>query len=107
MSGDAYIGEINSINSALKQYGKSCRELRKQRKLAVERLYSWMKSNRLDEFKTYKLDKIAPKPQVQRKKAKEKKEDAIRLFIETGIADPEGYWDAFQKTQKHVPVENE
>ena len=35
----------------------------------------------------------------QAKKAKDKKQDAIRLFAEAGIPDPVSFWDDFQSTQ--------
>lgn len=107
MSGKSYISEIDSITKSLRQYSKSSKELRKQKALAIERLYHWMKNHQLEEYEGYKLEKIAPKPKNLRKKAKEKREDALRLFSEVGINDPEEFWEAFQRTQKPAPPEED
>jgi len=102
-NGEGYIRQISSIDEALKRLNAETKALRTQRTLTKQRLYEWMKSRRLDEYQGYNIDKIVPKPKIPRKKAKEKKEDAMRLFKDIGVDDPEELWVAFQNTQKHVP----
>jgi len=97
---DGYVRQIKSIDEALKRLNDQTRTLRKQRQFAKEHLYEWMKARNLDEYQGYNINKIAPKPKIIRKKPKEKKEDALRLFTTIGVDDPEELWIAFQRTQK-------
>jgi hypothetical protein len=105
-TGEAYVRQIGSIDEALKRLNEETRTLRKQRGIAKQRLHDWMKKNGHEEYQGYKLAKIAPKPKVPRKKAKEKKEDAMRLFRDIGVNDPEELWVEFLRTQKYQPDQN-
>ena len=105
-NGEAYIRQIGGIDEALKRLNTETKTLREKKKTAKRRLYEWMKSRGLEEFQGYKLTKITPKPKLPRKKAKEKKEDALRLFKEIGVDDPEELWTAFQHTQKSTAPPN-
>ena len=100
---DGYIRQISSIDEALKRLNGETKQLRKQRAIAKQRLYEWMKARGHEEYHGYRLTKIAPKPKIPKKKAKEKKEDALRLFKDIGVDDPEEFWNAFQNTQKYTP----
>lgn len=99
---DAYIREIESIDEALKRVNKHAKELRAKKNASRERLYKWMEHNHVEEYKGYTTKKLAPKPKIKRKKPKEKKESAVRLFSEIGVDDPEALWEAFLETQKPV-----
>lgn len=99
-SADGYIREIESISDALKRLNTKSRDLRKQKNLAKERLYVYMERSGITEYRGYKAEKLKPKDKPIRKKPSEKKADALRLFAETGITDPELFWQEFQKTQK-------
>ena len=102
---DAYIREIESIDEALKRLNTRVKELKAKKQLSRERLYRWMESHHTEEYKGYSARKLAPRPKSVRKRAKEKKADAMRLFSEVGITDPEEFWDALQATQKPPPKE--
>lgn len=97
---EGYVRQIKSLDDALRRHNEQTKIIRVQRTKAKERLYKWMKSNNQDEYQGYKIDKLAPRPKVPRKKTKEKKEDALRLFSTIGVDDPEELWIAFQRTQK-------
>lgn len=106
-NGEGYVRQIKSIDAALKRLNQETKQLRLQRNTAKQRLYDWMKSRGFEEYEGYKLVKIAPKPKLPRKKAKQKKEDAVRLFSSIGVDDPEELWVAYQATQKVIPQEEE
>ena len=98
-SGEGYVRRLRSISEALDRTNKHARELRAQKNEAKVLLHSWMIARGLEEYEGYKINKLVSK-KVPRKPSKEKKEDAMRLFGEAGIADPEGFWEELQKTQK-------
>lgn len=98
----SYVHEIASIDLELKRLRGVIKELTAQRARATTHLHQYMIRNQLEEVGGIKATKVAPKPKVIRRKPKEKKEDAIRLFMEIGINDPETFWDDFQRTQKPI-----
>jgi len=106
-TGEGYVRQIKDIDSALKRLNEQTKGLRLQRSQAKQRLYQWMKARGREEYEGYHIDKIAPKPKAPRKKAKEKKDDALRLFKDIGVDDPEELWSAFQNTQKYIPPNQE
>lgn len=94
-----YVREIKSIDETLKRYNKIISDLRKKRNIAKDRLVKWMQNHHMDEYEGFKLNKLS-KQRVPTKPKKEKKEDALKLFNEVGINDPEEFWKMFQATQK-------
>lgn len=94
-----YLRQIKELDQALKRYNLKTKELREKKKLAQHRLYKYMARRELDEYEGIRISSIAPKEKKIRKKAKDKKQDAIRLFAEAGIPDPVSFWDDFQSTQ--------
>lgn len=106
-TGEGYVRQIKDIDSALKRMNEQTKTLRSQRNQAKQRLYQWMKARGYEEYEGYNLNKIVPKPKVPRKKAKEKKEDAMKLFKEIGVNDPEELWTAFQNTQKYITPDDQ
>lgn len=104
---EGYIRQISSIEDALKRHNQQVKELRQKQRLAKTRLYEWMSAKGLEEYQGYTIKKVAPRPKIIRKKAKEKKEDALRLFSEIGVNDPEEFWDALQRTQKAGKLEED
>jgi hypothetical protein len=99
---DSYIRQIKDVDAALKRLNVQAKELRKKKKEAQSRLHSWMEKNKVEEYGEISLKKITPKPPAKRKPAKKKKDDAIRLFSQIGVNDPEELWEEFQRTQKLV-----
>lgn len=100
---EGYIRQISSIEDALKRHNQQVKDLRQKQRLAKNHLYEWMKSKGLEEYQGYTIKKVAPRPKIPRKKAKDKKEDALRLFSDIGVNDPEEFWEALQRTQKVAP----
>lgn len=105
--GEAYIRQLKDLDSALKNYTLKMKQLRDQKKQVNSNLYNFMIKHNLEEYQGIKLQKITPKEKVKRKKAKEKKEDALKLFYEIGIQNPESFWESLQKTQKPKTEEGE
>lgn len=96
----SYVNEIKSIDAELKRLRERSSKLREQKQKAQSALYFFMKNNRHETYEGFKIDALAPKPKKSRKSAKQKKADAIVLFQETGIPDPENFWNSLQSTQK-------
>jgi hypothetical protein len=97
---DSYLRELESIKAALKRNNAQAKILRTKKKTAEERLYNYMVRHHIEEVDGYKLEKIAPKPKIPRKKESEKREDAIRFFSQNGIPDPLAFFEEFKSTQK-------
>lgn len=97
---DSYIRQISELNATLARLNKQTSELRKKKKEAEKRLHAWMVKNNIEEYAKVSIKKIAPKPPAKRKPAKQKKADAINLFAQIGVNDPEQLWEEFQSTQR-------
>lgn len=97
---DSYIRQMTDIDSALKRLNAKTSELRKQKKEATQRLYSWMEKNGVETYSNINIKKIAPKQRAKKKPPKKRKEDAINLFSKIGINDPEELWEELQRTQQ-------
>ena len=97
---NGYIKEIESIKKERKRIIARSRKLFAQQKKAEKHLYDYMVSHSLEEVGGIKKKNITPREKVPRKKKKEKKKDAIDLFRQTGIPDPEKFWEDLQRTQK-------
>jgi hypothetical protein len=90
----------------MKRANKQILIMRKKKADVQMKLYAWMVKHNLDEYGGYKTSKLAPKKK-SRKNAKDKKQDALRLFSDIGVDDPETLWMEFQKTQKPLPPDEE
>lgn len=101
--GDAYVRQIKELSDALTRLNKQAKDIREKQKIAKERLAQWMERKELEEFQGYKLSRIKPKPKIPTKPKEKKKNDAIRLFSEIGVTDPQELWDRFLETQRYNP----
>jgi hypothetical protein len=104
---DAYIRNLKDMGDSIKRHNAQLKILKDKKKATESRLYSYMIRNNLEEYGGYKAAKLAPKIKNPIKKKAEKKSDAMRLFSDTGITDPESFWEAFQSTQKIVKPQDE
>lgn len=105
MNPDGDVREINSIKEELKRINQRAKLLRTQKKEAESRLYRYMLRNDLEKYEGITLKSIEPKQPRPRKPVKAKKKDALALFYEVGIPDPDSFWEEFQQTQKYVDGE--
>lgn len=106
MNPDSYVKEIQSIKEELKRINSHAKKLREQKKAAEKRLYQYMKNNDLPKYEGITIKSITPKEAKPRKPAKAKKSDAINLFYQIGVPDPESFWDEFQQTQRYEEGES-
>jgi len=98
---EAYRSEIESLKSEISRLREHMRRLTAQKKKAEHNLYNHMERTGLDKVGRITKKSIAPKnPPKPRKKKADKQRDAIQLFYETGIPDPEAFWDELQATQQ-------
>ena len=97
----SYVKELASLDTEIKRLNKVRKSLNEQRKLCKQRLYEYMKSRNMEEFEGVKIEKITPKTTAKRKPEKQKRKDAINLFNEIGIPDPEDFFNKFIQTQKN------
>jgi hypothetical protein len=66
------------------------------------RLYQYMKKNGVEKLDGITINSIKPRSeQLPRKKKSEKKRDAVELFEQIGVSDPEGLWMEYQATQRY------
>lgn len=92
--------EIKNINKELEQLNKRKRLLIDRKKVVQQELYKYMSEHNLKNINDVKSYKIKPQESVPRKGLRSKKRDALNLFREVGIPNPEEFWNDFQKTQK-------
>ena len=99
---ETYIKEIESLNKEIQRLNKEKKKHFDRKKKLETDLYHLMNRHNIPEYNGYKKEKLKPKIKttMKRKKKKEKYNDAIQLFIETGIPDPESFYEELQKTQK-------
>lgn len=102
MNPDAFVREIQSIENEERRLRTRARKLREQKRKAQAHLYEYMEKNGIERYGGVTKKSISPRQKTVRKKAKEKKKDALELFRKTGIPDPEKFWNEFQRTQKIV-----
>ena len=103
---DGYITQLASINDTLKRLTSKVKDLKRQKKDIEERLRRWMEKNGYEECEGYKLTKLQPKPKAPRKKKADKKRDAIQLFADIGIDDPDELYEKLRETEKIKTSEN-
>lgn len=98
---DAYVREINSLNAEIKRLNAHLKQLREQRKVVQNHLYSHMTKHHLDKYEGHTIKSVTPRQTKPRKPESAKKADAIELFRQAGISDPENFFDEFKATQKY------
>ena len=104
---DGYVHEIKSLRKEIKRLNGSLKVLRDQKNLTEGRLYQYMKKNGIEKLDGITINSIRPhSEQLPRKKKSEKKRDAVELFQQIGVSDPEGLWVEFQATQKYQDQED-
>ena len=97
-----YVDEIKKLEKEIKRTNEYLKKLRERKKVCESNLYKIMEKNNEEELFGVKINKVKPKEKKIRKKASDKKKDAINLFYEIGIPDPKSFWEEFQKTQKVI-----
>lgn len=103
---DGYVHEIKSLRKEIKRLNGSLKVLRDQKNLTEGRLYQYMKKNGIERLDGITINSIRPhSEQLPRKKKAEKKRDAVELFQQIGVSDPEGLWVEFQATQRYQDQE--
>lgn len=102
---EANARRLKDLEETLARLNHKTADLRKKRAEAKERLYQSMLKNNVEKCEGYTIKKIQPKIRVKRKPAKAKKTDAIKLFADIGIEDPDSFYAEFEKTQKIVMEE--
>lgn len=101
-SGERYVKQLADLDATLRRLNSKTSELRKKKKEVQTHLHAWMVRHHHDMYEGYSVEKISPKAKSKRKPAKAKKQDALALFQQVGIDDPERFWEEFTKTQKVV-----
>ncbi len=99
-----YHNEIEKLNVEIKRMNSRLKELRDRRRQQEKYLYDSMKmwnETKVGNYTLKKLEKKAhPAPKHKRKGVKAKQRDAMMLFRQIGIPNPENFWREFDKTQK-------
>ena len=98
---EAYVQEIDSLTAEIKRLNTHVKNLREQRKVAQGHLYNYMESHSLEKYRNHTIASVRPRPKKPRKPESQKKQDAIELFREAGIPDPESFFTEFKATQKY------
>jgi len=98
---DSYVGEIKRLDEEIKRINMRLSALREQRKEKRTLLYKHMEKNGMTKHGGITINSIRPREQTRRKPESEKKQDAIILFQEVGIENPEEFYNDFKATQKY------
>jgi len=100
MSTVSYVNEINSIEKEIKRLTDRLKQLRMQKKIANEKLCSYMSKYNLESIgdgkNTIYYNKIQPKSRKKTKPKKDRKEESVKLFRDMGIPDPLGFFDQLE-----------
>jgi hypothetical protein len=91
--------EIQSIDKELKRLSQMAKKLREQKKKHQTIILNYMDKIGIDKWEKYDASKLNPEKKT-RKKAVEKKKDAIELFRRIGVPQPETFYNEFKQTQK-------
>lgn len=102
---EGYANEISSIQKEMKRLQSQIKNLREQKKNAESHLYKYMSSTGINKIQTITIKSITPKEKVIRKKKADKVRDAIQLFEDIGVPDPERFYQDFLETQKYRTTE--
>lgn len=106
-SPSGYVYEIKSLRKEIKRLNDHLSVLRSQKRTAEGRLYNYMVKNNLNKYEGITLGSIKPNSEkFPRKRKSDKKRDAIQLFRDTGINDPETFWNQFLETQRYSTEES-
>jgi hypothetical protein len=104
---EAYVREITSLKSEIKRLNGSMKTLREQCREKQDLLYKYMTKNGIEKYQGITAKSIRPRNKIPRKPEKEKRKDAISLFEEAGITDPETFYQEFKATQKYEMEQSE
>ena len=97
----AYAEEINNIENEMKRLRKRLKQLRELKKNPIRALHRYMVANNLKNYKGIKIEKIAPPPlKIPKKTPTQKKNDALVFFRNSGVGDPETFYQQYLLTQK-------
>ena len=102
---ESYAREINSLNTEIKRLNGKLKSLREQKKKAESNLYYRMQRDGSQKIEGITIKSVTPKERKKRKPISQKKADAIDLFKEIGVTDPEDFWEEFQATQTYAEGE--
>lgn len=103
---DSYIREINSLDDEIKRLNSKLKALREQKRSKQDLLYKYMTKNHIDKYGGITAKSIRPRENFPRKPESEKKSDAITLFTQLGIENPEEVYKEFKLTQKYQKQED-
>lgn len=98
---DSSVSEIESLTKEIKRLNDTLKGLREQRKQAQYRLYQWMEGTGTEKYRGYSKKKLAPRERAKAKPKSKKQNDAINLFRQIGIINPEDFYKEFQSTQRY------
>ena len=99
-----YVASINRINESIKRQNEVIKKLREQRKNYEAKLFVFMEKNKMEEYEGIKIDKIRPKEKTEKKKAREKREETVRLFSKIGVDDPDELFKLTESIRKSKPI---
>lgn len=100
---DSWLRQMKVLEVSIKNYNTKLKELRSKKKEFEVKIYERMKKKHIDTYSGINIKKVTPKAKTQRKKAAEKKQDAIELFSRIGVSDPLTLYEKFIETQKPPP----
>ena len=98
---ESYAAEIERLDDEIKRLNTRVKNLKEQRKERRTLLYNHMEKNGIQKCKKITINSVRPKEQTKRKPESQKKQDAILLFQEVGIENPEKFYQDFKETQKY------
>ena len=101
-----YADEILNIENEMKRLRKHLKDLKELKIAPTKALYRYMTNHNLRVYKSIKIEKVAPPPpKLQKKTPSQKKDDALKFFRDSGVGDPEVFYQQYLLTQKEKPPE--
>jgi hypothetical protein len=99
---DSWIRQMADIETAIRNLNSKLKELRSKKKSFEKKIYDRMQKRGMSKYGNITLKKVTPKAKSQRKKASEKKKDALQVLSEIGVSNPDDLYQRIMATQKLV-----
>src|SRR5687768_8004641 len=96
---DACVRQLQTLEATIKKQQQRMKELKEKKTELRGRLNTWMEKHNVDEYEGYKLEKSEPKVKKPRVTKKRKKANVMKLCRDTGIPDPEDFWQRLEDIQ--------
>jgi len=103
MGSHSYV--FKNITAEIKRINAGLNKLKKQKIQTQAILYEYMVKNNMSSYDGIPLQKVKPSKRAKQKSENQKKHDTLELIRESGINDPEQFYEEMKRLQKIEKLE--